>query len=180
MKFNHKMAMLALPKLAHTAARNALLKQRVVDESSLEVFSAELLKLGNDIIRARRGSLIGILNGIDTDEWNPAADPFLPAPYDAARLEGKAASKRALLAYIAMCSIVGTILSMIIAYLGFRDGGFRGAYHRLRYPLANWGEFGPTGGRFIDHNDDWIWRRYAIAWLYFWLWLSLPLVAMLR
>jgi DNA replication and repair protein RecF len=34
--------------------RNALLKQRTVDESSLEVFSAELVKLGNEIIRARR------------------------------------------------------------------------------------------------------------------------------
>jgi DNA replication and repair protein RecF len=34
--------------------RNALLKQRVLDESSLESFSAELVKLGNDIIRARR------------------------------------------------------------------------------------------------------------------------------
>ena len=45
---------------------------------------------------------------------------------------------------------------------------------------SNWGEFGPTGGRFIDHNDRWIWRRYAVAWLYFWLWLALPIVAMLR
>ena len=34
--------------------RNALLKQRVLDESSLESFSAELVKLGNEIIRARR------------------------------------------------------------------------------------------------------------------------------
>jgi DNA replication and repair protein RecF len=34
--------------------RNALLKQRSPDESSLESFSAELVKLGNDIIRARR------------------------------------------------------------------------------------------------------------------------------
>jgi DNA replication and repair protein RecF len=34
--------------------RNALLKQRVVDEAALESFSAELVKLGNDIIRARR------------------------------------------------------------------------------------------------------------------------------
>jgi DNA replication and repair protein RecF len=34
--------------------RNALLKQRVLDEASLESFSAELVKLGNDIIRARR------------------------------------------------------------------------------------------------------------------------------
>lgn len=34
--------------------RNALLKQRVVDEAALESFSAELVKLGNDLIRARR------------------------------------------------------------------------------------------------------------------------------
>jgi DNA replication and repair protein RecF len=34
--------------------RNALLKQRVLDESSLESFSAEMVRLGNDIIRARR------------------------------------------------------------------------------------------------------------------------------
>jgi starch synthase len=49
------------------------------------------------VIRARRDALIGILNGIDHDEWNPANDAFLPAPFDAAHLEGKQASKRALL-----------------------------------------------------------------------------------
>jgi DNA replication and repair protein RecF len=39
----------------HTVrARNALLKQRTADEAALESFSAELVKLGNDIIRARR------------------------------------------------------------------------------------------------------------------------------
>jgi len=48
-------------------------------------------------IRARQSRLTGILNGIDPDEWNPAADPHLPAPYDADRLPAKAASKRALL-----------------------------------------------------------------------------------
>jgi DNA replication and repair protein RecF len=35
-------------------SRNALLKQRTLDEPSLESFSAGLVKLGNDIIRARR------------------------------------------------------------------------------------------------------------------------------
>lgn len=35
-------------------SRNALLKQRAVDEATLEGFSAELVKLGNELIRARR------------------------------------------------------------------------------------------------------------------------------
>jgi starch synthase len=49
------------------------------------------------VMRSRSDALVGILNGIDVDEWNPARDPYLPAPYDATRLEGKRESKRALL-----------------------------------------------------------------------------------
>jgi DNA replication and repair protein RecF len=44
-----------LQRYMHTVlARNALLKQRPVDEAALESFSAELVKLGNEITRARR------------------------------------------------------------------------------------------------------------------------------
>ena len=44
-----------LQRYMHTVrARNALLKQRIADEAALESFSAELVKLGNEIIRARR------------------------------------------------------------------------------------------------------------------------------
>jgi len=35
-------------------ARNALLKQRTTDEAALESFSGEMIKLGNELIRARR------------------------------------------------------------------------------------------------------------------------------
>jgi DNA replication and repair protein RecF len=44
-----------LQRYMHTVRqRNALLKQRVPDEPLLASFSAEMVKLGNDIIRARR------------------------------------------------------------------------------------------------------------------------------
>jgi DNA replication and repair protein RecF len=44
-----------LQRYMHTVrARNALLKQRTADETALESFSSELVKLGNDLIRARR------------------------------------------------------------------------------------------------------------------------------
>jgi starch synthase len=44
----------------------------------------------------RSGDLVGILNGIDTNEWNPATDVHLPARYDAQHLTGKTQCKLAL------------------------------------------------------------------------------------
>ncbi len=54
--------------------------------------------LGFDgVMRANRDRLVGILNGIDTSEWNPEADPHVPAPYSADDLSGKSEAKLALL-----------------------------------------------------------------------------------
>jgi len=49
------------------------------------------------ILRERAGKLVGILNGIDYDRWDPARDPHLPAPYSVDHLDGKAAAKRRVL-----------------------------------------------------------------------------------
>lgn len=49
------------------------------------------------ILRSRSDHLVGIPNGVDMLEWNPATDPHLPANYDASDLTGKRECKRALL-----------------------------------------------------------------------------------
>ena len=48
------------------------------------------------LLRARRDALSGILNGIDTTEYNPASDPLIEARYDADSIEKKKENKRAL------------------------------------------------------------------------------------
>jgi starch synthase len=60
-------------------------------EIKTEEFGANL----HGFLRNRR--IHGLLNGIDTDEWNPAADPHLAARYDADHLDGKRAVRSELL-----------------------------------------------------------------------------------
>lgn len=49
------------------------------------------------VLGARRDDLIGILNGVDTDIWNPATDPYIAQKYDVNTVvEGKAVCKAAL------------------------------------------------------------------------------------
>ena len=50
----------------------------------------------NHLLRERTGSLVGILNGVDYAEWDPAIDPLLPANYAPDDLDGKATCKRRL------------------------------------------------------------------------------------
>ena len=56
------------------------------------------LGFGFEGVLARRADdLVGILNGIDVDRWNPAADPFVPVAFSAESLDRKVDAKRALL-----------------------------------------------------------------------------------
>lgn len=48
------------------------------------------------LLKSRAASLYGILNGIDSDEWNPATDHHLASNYDHNHLAEKSANKKAL------------------------------------------------------------------------------------
>jgi len=48
------------------------------------------------LLRVRSEDITGILNGIDTDEWNPETDKHLPGHFSPTRMTGKAICKQAL------------------------------------------------------------------------------------
>jgi starch synthase len=47
----------------------------------------------DDQLRKRQGSLFGILNGVDYEEWNTTNNPYLPHPYSLHKMTGKALNK---------------------------------------------------------------------------------------
>lgn len=75
------------------------------------------------VIRARRDFLTGILNGIDTREWNPATDPLIAARFSPEDLDGKNSCKRALLKEaglpVRMDQPVIAMLSRLVEQKGF-------------------------------------------------------------
>jgi starch synthase len=76
------------------------------------------LGFGFDGVLARRSrDLVGILNGIDTSRWNPAADPYVAAKYDVTRLSGKAAAKRELLEAVGLPADKRTLARPLIGLI---------------------------------------------------------------
>jgi starch synthase len=49
------------------------------------------------LLRERSDTVLGILNGVDYDEWNPASDTLIPANYTIDDLSGKATCKNELM-----------------------------------------------------------------------------------
>ncbi len=65
---------------------------RYAREITTQEFGAGL----DGLLRKRQPALVGILNGVDYEEWNTTSNPHLAAAYSAADLSGKAECKRAL------------------------------------------------------------------------------------
>ena len=94
-----------------------------VSPSYAEEIQREPLGMGlQGLLADRRAALGGILNGIDPREWNPAADPHLPAGYTARGLAGKKRCKDALQREMGLDLDAGAPLFGVIARMTHQKG----------------------------------------------------------
>ena len=74
------------------------------------------------LLRHRSAVLTGILNGIDTDLWNPDTDPYLPSRFDAKRLARRADNKAALLSRMGLAADPAAPLFGVVSRLTWQKG----------------------------------------------------------
>jgi starch synthase len=74
------------------------------------------------LLRRRSDSLIGIVNGIDTDEWSPEIDRYLPHRYSSDDLDGKREMKRRLLERMGLPQDLDTPLLGVVSRLTYQKG----------------------------------------------------------
>ena len=66
-------------------------------------------------LRSRGGRVVGILNGVDYDEWDPSRDRLLPQRYDAGDLSGKLECRRELAERTGLALGTGTMLLGLVS-----------------------------------------------------------------
>ncbi|MEQ8278625.1 MAG: glycogen synthase [Deltaproteobacteria bacterium] len=76
----------------------------------------------HEVMEFRGADLVGILNGIDEEVWNPEKDPYLAAHYAAEDLSGKAVCKRALQRELGLDVGATTPLIGIVSRLNHQKG----------------------------------------------------------
>jgi len=74
------------------------------------------------VLRARADGVLGILNGVDYSQWNPATDRYLRSPYSPQDLSGKALAKRSLLDWLNLSVGDTTPLMGVISRLTVQKG----------------------------------------------------------
>jgi starch synthase len=72
-------------------------------------------------LRNRGSDLVGILNGIDTEVWDPANDPLIEAPFDVSTLAARSANRDALLARLGWPDDE-TLLAAVVTRLTHQKG----------------------------------------------------------
>lgn len=89
----------------------------VSPQYACEIQTPELAFGFDGILRYRSADLMGILNGIDYDQWDPARDPHLPEPFDASNLAGKAVCKRDVLAQVGLPATRQTLTRPLVGMI---------------------------------------------------------------
>jgi len=74
------------------------------------------------LLRERANDLRGILNGIDTDVWNPATDPVIASRFDGNDLDRRAANKSALQQRFGLEQRPDAFLLGVISRLSWQKG----------------------------------------------------------
>jgi starch synthase len=74
------------------------------------------------VIRSRGAHVVGILNGIDTEVWNPATDTAIAERYDADRLGGKRTCRAALQRELGLETDEGALVVAIVSRLTSQKG----------------------------------------------------------
>lgn len=87
-------------------------------EIQTEEYGADL----DGVLRYRSHDLVGILNGIDVEDWNPSVDRHIPQRYSPATLSDKIKNKQALLEYTHLPARENTPLIGIITRLAEQKG----------------------------------------------------------
>jgi starch synthase len=87
-----------------------------------EILTPDFGERLDPLLRERSDRLYGILNGIDTQEFDPATDPLIAASYDAFSLERRPENKRALQELCQLPVSVETPVAGIISRLTDQKG----------------------------------------------------------
>jgi starch synthase len=74
------------------------------------------------VLRSRPDGVVGILNGVDYSEWNPATDRYLQHRYSSEDLAGKTATKAALLDWLNLPLATTTPLLGIVSRMTAQKG----------------------------------------------------------
>jgi starch synthase len=97
----------------------------VSQEYAREIASSPEYGLGLEGVLAQKrdaGRLVGILNGVDYDVWDPSVDRLIPARYSARNLKGKTKCKKALLKRSGLAGDLTTPLIGMVSRLADQKG----------------------------------------------------------
>lgn len=70
------------------------------------------------VLRARKGDVYGIINGIDPEEWNPATDEDIEAPFSVTSRKGKEKNRKALRKELGLRESTAPLIAFVGRFAG--------------------------------------------------------------